>query len=202
MTNSNSYQITPLGWNWVKLGKNCEHRSFEKIAELLPSKSISTEGDAEVSAITSACLSELGFRCEGIKRARMRSNDVLPCRVSPGEILVARSNTPELVGRASLFRGEVENVIASDLTIRILPKGGLDPFFLGMFFSFLYVSGYWKEKSGGASGTMKKITRSQILGLKIPIPPLSVQNQLARDFMDKTIKIKNLQRNWKTKIPC
>lgn len=69
------------GWEFVRL---------EEVADLLPSKSIALGGDAEVNAITTACLTEEGFRYEGIKKAKMKSSDVDECIVVPGEVLIAR----------------------------------------------------------------------------------------------------------------
>ncbi len=92
-------------------------KQLRDISYLLPAKSISTDGDTEVCAITTACLSELGFQPSGIKRARMWARDVAECAVSSGEVLVARSNTPELVGRATMFTGTPRDAVATDLTI-------------------------------------------------------------------------------------
>jgi hypothetical protein len=99
----------------------------------------------------------------------MWSGDAADCIVQTGEILIARSNTPELVGRVAMFNGEAAGAVASDLTIRILPGSDIDAEFLTRYLSALYVSGYWRERAGGASGSMKKITRSQILAELIPV---------------------------------
>ncbi|MCX5977359.1 MAG: restriction endonuclease subunit S, partial [Coprothermobacterota bacterium] len=129
--------------------------------------------------ITTACLTESGFNPAGIKPARMWSRDVQNCMITAGEVLVARSNTSELVGRACIFDGIPEQVVASDLTIRIQTHGDLQPYFLAKYLSALFLSGYWREQAGGASGSMKKITRTQILALAIPFPPLSEQRRIA-----------------------
>lgn len=87
-------QPLPDGWRWVKLGDK---------AKLLPSRSIASDGDIQVQAVTTACLTESGFNPGGVKSARMRVSDVHDCTIATGEVLIARSNTPELVGRACLF---------------------------------------------------------------------------------------------------
>jgi hypothetical protein len=53
-------------WPMKRLGETCK---------LLPSKSIASNGDTVIRAITTACLSEVGFRPEGIKTARMWAGD-------------------------------------------------------------------------------------------------------------------------------
>ncbi len=153
-------------------------KELGEVCELLPARSIATDGDTEVLAITTACLSEVGFQPSGVKPARMRANDASECAVSPGEILIARSNTPDLVGRVAMFSGIPKGAVASDLTIRIRPKDGLESGFLTAYLSFLYLSGYWKDRAGGASGSMKKITRTQILGEQIPLPSVTDQQRV------------------------
>lgn len=165
--------------------KGWPRKRIEEIAVLLPSKSIASDGDTEVQAITSACLSETGFLPTGIKTARMKSSDAKQCIVAPGELLIARSNTPDLVGRIAMFEGEPAGVVASDLTIRILPHDKNNSEFLSFYLSFLYLSGYWKDRAGGASGTMKKITRGQILVEKVPVPPHEEQQRIIMWLREK-----------------
>lgn len=156
-------------------------RELEDVASLLASRSIASDGDAEVTAVTTACLSEAGFLPEGVKKARMQSDHVNECIVQAGEVLVARSNTPELVGRASLYQGDPPGVVASDLTIRVwADEAVVRPSFLSAYLSFLYKSGFWREKAGGASGSMKKITRNQLLRLKVPVPQLRTQDEVIK----------------------
>jgi type I restriction enzyme S subunit len=149
------------------------------VCQLLPSKSIALSGDTEVRAITSACLTETGFNPAGVKTARMWKADAQESVVQPGEILIARSNTPDLVGRVSIYTGGPQGVVASDLTIRLWPGAEIRSEFLVGYLSYLYTSGYWRERAGGASGTMKKITRSQIEAERVPVPSASVQESVA-----------------------
>jgi type I restriction enzyme S subunit len=162
----------PEAENWAK-------RPLGETSKLLPSKSVATDGDAEVLAVTTACLSEGGFLTSGVKVARMWAKDVTDCTIAPGEVLVARSNTPELVGRVAMFAGDPKGAVASDLTIRVWPTNDITAEFLTAYLSFLYQTGYWKERSGGASGSMKKITREQIQAEQVPLPALAVQQRIA-----------------------
>ncbi|VGO18131.1 restriction endonuclease subunit S [Pontiella sulfatireligans] len=153
--------------------------TLDEAARLLPSKSIASDGDAEVNAVTSACLTESGFDPAGIKVARMRSSSVPLCILEDNEILIARSNTPELVGRVSVYKGEPKGIVAADLTIRIMASDATSPDYLSMYLSYLYLTGYWRDHAGGSSSTMKKITRTQISALEIPLPDHSRQKIIA-----------------------
>ena len=101
-------------------------------------------------------------------------------KVSVGEILVARSNTAELVGRVAEYRGQADGVVASDLLIRLRCREPLETNYAARFLSHLYLTGFWRERASGASGTMKKITRSHLATLRIPLPPLEAQRAIGR----------------------
>ena len=169
-------------------------RRLSELCELLPARSIATVGDAEVLAITTACLSESGFLVSGVKTAHMWAGNVAECKVGRGEVLIARSNTPELVGRVAVFRGEPEGAVASDLIIRVRPVRDVTSEFLAAYLSFLYLSGYWKERAGGASGSMKKITRSQIQAELIPVPVLEEQHRVAATLNTYMTSTESLHR--------
>jgi restriction endonuclease S subunit len=166
----------PEGWQWVKL---------KNMATLLPSRSISSDGDSYVQAVTTACLTESGFNSNGVKPARMKSWDVKDCLITAGEVLIARSNTPELVGRACLYDGIPEGVVASDLTIRIKATNNLSPPFLSRYLSSIFINSYWRDQAGGASGSMKKITRTQVLDLPVPCPSIAEQHRIARALREQ-----------------
>ena len=70
----------------------------------------------------------------------MRAEDVAGAAVSLGEVLVARSNTADLVGRAAMYMGEPPGAVASDLTIRIRSGEKLYPEFLSRYLSALFVT--------------------------------------------------------------
>ena len=174
--------------------KSWPSRTIAETCDFLPAKSIALAGDAEVRAATSACLTETGFNAAGVKAARMWSRDVQASLLRPGEVLIARSNTPELVGRASRYAGQPEGVVASDLTIRLWPKEQFDGGFLALYLSYLYIGGYWRDRAGGASGSMKKITRSQIETQQIQVPALSEQRKIAGHFQAAAIEITTLRQ--------
>jgi type I restriction enzyme S subunit len=175
-------------------------KRFGDICELLPAKSIATDGDTNVLAITTACLSEIGFEPSGVKPAKMWARDAAKCMVSPGEVLIARSNTPDLVGRVSMFSGNPNGAVASDLTIRIRPRDNLESPFLTAYLSFLYLSGYWKGRAGGASGTMKKITRTQILDEQIPLPSRMDQQHMMGRLSDQMASVEQTRKTLEERL--
>jgi len=148
----------------------------------------------KVRAVTTAALTETGFDPAGVKDARMGPVAAKECALRNGEILIARSNTPELVGRAALYPGEPHSVVASDLTIRVWVGGTNSPNYIAAFLSYLYTKGYWRERSGGASGSMKKITRTELLTTKIPVPSPEIQHSIATSLSRNLLGARDLYR--------
>jgi len=140
------------------------------LVDFLPARSTASDGDVLVPVVTSGSLSPLAFDPTGVVTNRMWSSDLEVARLRPGEVLVARSNTADLVGQCSIYEGDPPEVYAADLTIRLLVKEGLDPRYLAHFLSHQWSIGYWKERAAGASWTMKKISRRLLKPLMIPVP--------------------------------
>lgn len=153
----------------------------------------SDHGKEAVRAVTTACLLETGFTEAGVKDALMMEADVADAMIEPGEILIARSNTPALVGRAALFEGSDQRLVASDLTIRLRCRDGLEPGFAAAWFSYQFVTGYWRERASGASDTMKKIGRAQLASTDIPIPAIKTQRRIAARLREQFEHLQQLK---------
>ncbi|MBL9179359.1 MAG: restriction endonuclease subunit S [Verrucomicrobiaceae bacterium] len=175
-------------------------RSVGDACDFLPARSINLKGTAAVRAVTTACLQETGFTESGVKDALMMEDDVADARISSGEIMIARSNTPALVGRVALFEGSKQPLVASDLTIRLRARDGVVPAYAAAWFSYLFVTGYWQERASGASDTMKKIGRAQLAATDIPIPPLKTQRQIAARLREQFTHLQQLQKALGTQL--
>ena len=96
--------------------------------------------------------------------------------------------------KVSLYRGDPSPVVATDLTIRMKCRIGAAPEYVTTYLSFLYQKGYWREVAGGASGSMKKITRSQLQRLPIPLPDMPEQLALAELLHSRVVATREIQR--------
>lgn len=93
-----------------------------------------------------------------------------------GDILISRSNTPELVGHAAIYSGEPSPCIYPDLMMKItVKKSKADSRFLIYWLQTKEVREYIKSHASGASSTMKKITQSDVCN--IPFPNISLEEQ-------------------------
>jgi type I restriction enzyme S subunit len=154
--------------------------SIGRLADSPPSPSVKSDGVASVIAVTSGCLTSAGWSEAGRKAARMNPADVGRGTLGPGEVLVSRSNTGELVGRSAVFPGSARPIVATDLIFRLrADRTRLLPEYLAIQLQAMQLKGYWRDRSSGASSTMKKITRTQMNAVVLPLPPVDEQRQIA-----------------------
>ena len=153
--------------------------SIGDLTDSPPSPSVKSDGEAFVIAVTSGCLTAAGWSDAGLKTTRMHPADVARGTLEAGEVLVSRSNTEELVGRAAVFPGSAGPIVATDLVfrLRVVPDR-LIPDYLATQLQVMQLGGYWHDRSSGASSTMKKITRTRLNAAVIPLPPLDQQERV------------------------
>jgi type I restriction enzyme S subunit len=102
--------------------------------------------------------------------------------------LIERSNTPELVGTAALFRGPRDWSIFPDLLIRVRPSDELLPEFLEIVLKARPTRRYFQQAAQGIAGSMPKIDQRDVENLEVPVPPLGEQTKIVA-VMDKQLSI-------------
>jgi Restriction endonuclease S subunits len=166
--------------------KNTASTKLSGLVEMRRSPSVISDGEVTVRTVTSGCLTPRGFRHDRLSSGRMSADAAVIGIVTPGEVLVARSNTEELVGRAALYPGGNERVVASDLIFRLVADSDrLLPEYLAMQLASLQLAGYWRDRSSGASSTMKKITKGLLMDLNLPLPVVADQRRIARQLEER-----------------
>ena len=102
--------------------------------------------------------------------------DRLNCtEVYPGDVLVSRLNAP--VGRACRVPDLGERIVTSVDNVIVRPVGSVDPHFL----VYLLTCGqYFQHNDTMARGTtMQRVSRTILGNIRIPLPPLEEQRQIA-----------------------
>ena len=97
-----------------------------------------------------------------------------------GRIIISRSNTEELVGASAYVESDFDNLYLPDKLWQTIPKAQSDMKWL----SYVLTSEHSRYKlsnlATGTSGSMKNITKGELLGLKIAIPPFPEQSKIAK----------------------
>ncbi|MFI8357016.1 MULTISPECIES: restriction endonuclease subunit S [Streptomyces] len=100
--------------------------------------------------------------------------------LNPGDILVQRSNTPDLVGTSALYSGPENWAIYPDLLIRVRVNDLLLPEFAAYILSAPRVRRYFRSSAKGLAGSMPKIDQAAISNVSLPVPPLSIQREIVK----------------------
>jgi type I restriction enzyme S subunit len=144
----------------------------------------SENGDG-VRTLTLTAVTKREFTDKYTKIATVNGRKVEDLWLEPGDILVQRSNTPELVGTSALYVGPRNWSIFPDLLIRVRTNDEVLPAYAHLIISSPGVHRALKKSAKGLAGSMPKIDQGAIAGIPIAVPPIATQArmvQLASDF--------------------
>jgi len=102
-----------------------------------------------------------------------------------GDLLITRSNTPDLVGHAAIYNGLPERCIYPDLMMRIPVNGNFaNKRFVWYWLQAPLVRDYIQRNAKGTSPTMKKISQGTVMNIPFP-GNISLEEQLRTvDYLD------------------
>ncbi len=142
-----------------------------------PAANHSSEG---TPVLTLSSVTGFAFRPDKVKHTSAKVDRSKNYWVENGDLLITRSNTPELVGHVAIAESITTPTIYPDLIMRMTPKSG------HATTEFLYyqlrTSKLRNEITGraqGANPTMKKISNSAVKTLPISIPSVKIQIQMS-----------------------
>lgn len=106
------------------------------------------------------------------------SEEIEKYKLSAGDVLFNRTNSPELVGKTSIFRGEREAIYAGYL-IKIECKENLNPEFLNYLLNSPDAKDYYYQvKSDGVS--QSNINAQKLKAYSISVPTMIEQTEIVR----------------------
>lgn len=98
--------------------------------------------------------------------------------LEPGDILVQRSNTPDLVGTSALYSGPRNWAIFPDLLIRVRTNDEVLPEYVRLALSSRRIHSELKRSAKGLAGSMPKIDQGTLARISLPVPSLSTQERV------------------------
>lgn len=136
-----------------------------------------------------------GFDPSQKKPAPPNDQKIQDFLLSNGDFLVSRSNTLDKVGRASLFRGEVDNCAYPDLMMRFrVDEKKVNLEYLDTYLRTENIRHYFQIHAAGSSGSMVKITKSILEETPILLPPLPEQEKIASFLGAIATRLNQLRR--------
>jgi len=171
-------EVTNLMQTGFAAGKANQDLTGEGIIQIRP-----TNLNEDMKLIFKKCI----FISEGEKQDR--KHDLLKKR----EVLFNNTNSQELVGKSVLFNQEGDFFCSNHITRIKIKNDKINPIYLTAILNlyqknnfFFKICTNWNNQSGVNNELLKTV--------KIPLPPLSVQNKIAQEVKKRMQKAERLQK--------
>jgi type I restriction enzyme, S subunit len=139
-----------------------------------------------------------GFRYRGsqFKRTSLHAREDGHFWLKQGDLLVTRSNTPDLVGHAAIYDGRPSPCIYPDLMMRLdLKEKAYDRRFVWYWLQSPCARDFIREKAKGTSPTMKKISQGVVMDIPFPSAlELSEQRRIVAELDTVQMEVDALKR--------
>ena len=112
-----------------------------------------------------------------LKNIDIPDNELEKCIAEKGDILFNRTNSRDLVGKTCVYDLDDSMVIAG-FVIRVRTNELANPYFVSEFLNSKYMKKRLSNMCKNASG-QSNINAQEMQNIKIYIPPIELQNQLA-----------------------
>lgn len=115
-------------------------------------------------------------------------NEIVPFNsdlyLKPGDVLVQRSNTPDLVGTTAIFDGPAGVYVYPDLMMRMRFRDDTTAHWFWRYANSANGRRFFLSMAAGSSGSMPKISGEKLRKMIIPLPPLFERRAIAEAFND------------------
>ncbi len=165
----------PGGWNWCRL----DDLALNSEAGWSPKcKSLPRQGN-DWGVLKVSAVSWGHFKPDENKALPSHLKPKPEYEVMPGDFLISRANTSELVARAVVVPSDApKHLMLSDKTIRFVFSSLVNAEFICLYNSSQFSREYYSKVAGGTSSSMKNVSREQIRSLLVALPPRIEQNHI------------------------
>ncbi|EPJ44187.1 MAG: hypothetical protein OFPII_36340 [Osedax symbiont Rs1] len=165
------------GWKNGRVG--------ELISSLESGISVNGEGgtpaDDDYAVLKVSAVTYGRFNPKASKKISGHEYQRAKCIPKKDQIIISRSNTPALVGASCYVEKDYPNRFLPDKLWQITPhrKKEVEHKWLAYFLASPWARFRLSKLATGTSNSMKNITKSELLTLPVPIPPLPEQKNIA-----------------------
>ncbi len=186
-------------------GDDWEEKTLREILSFPPKNGWSPpakfHSDSGVPVLTLSAITGFIFKRECVKYTSAPVKNDAYYWLNEGDLLITRSNTPELVGQVAICEDLDNKTIYPDLIMKINPK---DTIVNTRFLYYQLMSPKLREiitgVAHGANPTMKKINKQDVQNFEIGYPPLSKQKKIVQKLNTLQAQTKKLEAIYQQKI--
>lgn len=172
-SDDNTGGILPPGWMWTTLGNLIERiEAGKNVAAIGRPPEGDEVGIVKVSAVTWGEFDELASKTLPPGSPYDEAN-----LIEPGDFLISRANTLELVGAPVIVRGCQRRLVLSDKVLRLrfrLPVERWVELYLKSHFGRTQIEGY----AQGAQLSMRNLSQENLRRIRVPLPPATEMHRV------------------------
>jgi type I restriction enzyme S subunit len=101
-----------------------------------------------------------------------------PLWLEPGDVLIQRGNTAELVGMPAMYDGAGGEFIYPDLMIRARISQAADPRYVWYMLLAPQARAFLRDRAIGTAGNMPKVNQKAVNAVPLPLPSREKQNEV------------------------
>ena len=141
--------------------------------------------EGEWGVLKAGCVNHGVFRSSENKRLPADVEPPVDLEVAPGDLLVSRANTRQLLGSAALVTPSSARLLLCDKLYRLVTNADvLDQRYLARVFASAWVRYQLERDATGTSDSMQNTSQRSIRELELPIPQPEDQRVIA-DYLDR-----------------
>jgi type I restriction enzyme S subunit len=135
------------------------------------------------------CVNGTQFDPSEQKALPVEVQPIVELEIKPGDILVSRANTRELLGSAALVYDVRPRLLLCDklYRLKVLPHAA-DSAYLVMLLGSKFARYQLERDATGTSGSMQNIGQDTVENLLVPVPPLDEQVRMRNQMARETVK--------------
>ncbi|WP_162142848.1 restriction endonuclease subunit S [Terrimonas ferruginea] len=171
--NSSTPFIIPDTWQWHELGTLTKRVSY--------GTSKKSENEGKVPVLRMGNLQNGKLDWSDLKYSS-DEKEIASYLLESGDVLFNRTNSPELVGKTSIYEGQQPAIYAGYI-IRVVANEELNPYYLNFVLNSKYGRDWaWQVKSDGVS--QSNINAKKLSAFAIPLPEIDEQEKIVKQIND------------------
>ncbi|PEV93977.1 hypothetical protein CN442_00780 [Bacillus thuringiensis] len=181
----------PKSWEWVRFGEVVHSIEAGKSPKCEDRPAIYPEwGVLKVSAVSWGKFNHRENKCLRVEDLQNERYEV-----HPGDFLMTRANTSELVARSVIVESAPPRLLMSDKILRVKFFNTIDSHYMNIVNLTAFSRDYYAKVATGTSNSMKNVSRDQIKNLLIPLPPFNEQKRIVEKVNQLMILCDELESN-------
>lgn len=175
LTGSGDDRRLPIGWRWVELGELVESM---KNGLYKPASQYADDG---IACLRMYNIDGGRIVWRDVKRMRLTATELEDYRLLPGDLLVNRVNSRELVGKSALIPSGLEPTVFESKNIRLrLRRELVEPAFLN--YRLLDAGSQYFNRNAQQVVGMASVSQPQVARFPVPLPPLDCQHEIVAEL--------------------